>query len=107
MKDTNSPMIEVRVFTHPTCTTCPMAIQMVQRLVDRDAQVRMTLISLATAKGREIASALNVLSVPTILVHETRFVGVPKWEELLGAVEQAKRSLKVSYGNHNGELESR
>ncbi len=82
-----------------------MAIQMVQRLVDRDAQVRMTLISLATVKGREIASALNVLSVPTILVHETRFVGVPKWEELLEAVEQAKRSL--NYGHHDGELESR
>lgn len=85
------PMIEVRVFTHPTCATCPNAIQMVQRLVERDPQVQMRFISLATANGRELAKAANVLSVPTIFVEQTRFVGVPRWDDLLEAVEREKQ----------------
>ncbi len=83
-------MIEVSLFTHPTCATCPNAIKMVQRLVEQDPQVQMRFISLATASGREQARSAGVLSVPTILVHETRFVGVPRWEDLLEAVEREK-----------------
>lgn len=86
-------MIEIRVFTHPTCATCPNAIQMVQRLAEQDTQVQMRLVSLATANGREIAKSLNVMSVPTIFVNETRFVGVPKWDELLEAVEREKQNI--------------
>ena len=88
-------MIEIRVFTHPTCATCPNAIQMVQRLAEQDSQVQMKLVSLATANGREIAKSANVLSVPTIFVNETRFVGVPKWDALLEAVrnEYEKENL--------------
>lgn len=86
-------MIEVRVFTHPTCATCPNAIQMVQRLMQQDPQVQMRLVSLATANGREIARASNVLSVPTIFVNETRFVGVPRWDDLLAAVEREKQTV--------------
>lgn len=86
-------MIEIRVFTHPTCVTCPNAIQMVQRLTEQDPQTQMRLISLATVNGREIAKSLSVLSVPTIFVNETRFVGVPKWDDLLEAVEREKHNM--------------
>lgn len=86
-------MIEVRVFTHPTCTTCPNAIQMVQRLAEQDPQVQMRLVSLATPKGREIAKAAHVLSVPTVFVHETRFVGVPRWNDLVEAVAREKQKV--------------
>ena len=86
-------MIEVRVFTHPTCATCPSAIQMVQRLAEQDPQVQMRLVSLATANGRETAKAANVLSVPTVFVNETRFVGVPKWNDLLEAVAHEKQTV--------------
>lgn len=86
-------MIEIRVFTHPTCATCPTAIQMVQRLAAEDSQVEMKLVSLATANGREIAKSLNVMSLPTILVNETRFVGVPKWDDLLEAVAREKQNM--------------
>ena len=86
-------MIEIRVFTHPTCATCPNAIQMVQRLVAQDSQVQMRLVSLATANGREIAKSLNVLSVPTIFVNEARFVGVPKWDDLLATVERERQAV--------------
>ncbi len=84
--------IDVLVFTHPTCTTCPQAIQMVQRLAEQDHQVQMRLISLATSSGRELARTMNVWSVPTIVVRQTRFVGVPAWNELLAAVEREKHS---------------
>jgi protein-disulfide isomerase len=84
-------MIEVRVFTHPTCATCPNAIQMAQRLAEQDSQVQMRLVSLATANGREIAKLSNVLSVPTVFVNETRFVGVPRWDDLLEAVAREKQ----------------
>ena len=86
-------MIEIRVFTHPTCATCPNAIQMVQRLEAQDSSVQMRLVSLATANGREIAQSANVMSVPTVFVNETRFVGVPKWDELLEAVKYEKENL--------------
>lgn len=89
-KGMSFPMIEIRVFTHPTCATCPNAIQMVQRLAEQDSQVQMRLVSLATANGRAIAKSLNVMSVPTVFVNETRFVGVPKWDDLLEAVKQEK-----------------
>ena len=85
-------MIEIRVFTHPTCATCPNAIQMVQRLEAQDSSVQMKLVSLATANGREIAKSANVLSVPTVFVNEIRFVGVPRWDDLLAA-EKKKKSL--------------
>jgi len=84
-------MIEVRVFTHPTCATCPNAIRMVQRLVEQDPGVQMRLLSLATATGREAAKAANVLSVPTVFVAETRFTGSPDWEKLLQAVADEKQ----------------
>ncbi len=87
-------MIEVRVFTHPTCATCPNAIQMVQRLAEQDSQVQMRLVSLATANGREIAKASNVLSVPTVFVNEIRFVGVPRWDDLLEAVAREKQKVQ-------------
>ncbi|MBI3162823.1 MAG: hypothetical protein HYZ23_09945, partial [Chloroflexi bacterium] len=66
---------------------------MVQRLEAQDSSVQMRLVSLATANGREIAKSLNVLSVPTVFVNETRFVGVPKWDELLEAVKHEKENL--------------
>ncbi|MGE5248839.1 MAG: thioredoxin family protein [Bacteroidota bacterium] len=85
-------MIEVRLFTHPTCATCPNAIKMVQRLAEQDPEVQMRFVSLATANGRELARAANVLSVPTIFVRETRFTGVPPWDELLEAVQREKQT---------------
>ena len=63
---------------------------MVQRLEAQDSSVQMKLVSLATANGREIAKSANVLSVPTVFVNEIRFVGVPRWDDLLAAVEREK-----------------
>jgi protein-disulfide isomerase len=35
------------------------------------------------------------MSVPTIFVNETRFVGVPKWDDLLEAVSREKLSTDL------------
>ncbi|MFN3284916.1 MAG: hypothetical protein ACK45F_01380 [bacterium] len=82
----------VKVFTHPTCTSCKAAIQMVERLARDDPEVSATVVSLASAAGREEARREDILSVPTILVGRgRRLVGVPRWEELVAAV-RAERS---------------
>jgi len=80
----------VRVFTHPVCVTCPMAIRLAQRLVDMYPGLELRVVSLGSQKGREEAKQEGILSVPTIIVGKTRFVGVPEWEALVAAVERER-----------------
>jgi len=87
-------MIEVRVFTHPTCTTCPTAIRLAQRLADENPDVELRIISLGSARGREAAKAAGVLSVPTVFVGAQRFVGVPGWNELVSALERERCAIR-------------
>lgn len=82
-------MIPVRVFTHPTCATCPNAIRLAQKLAEENSAVDLRIISLGSASGRVIAKSEQVLSVPTVLVGSTRFVGVPEWGQLVEAVREA------------------
>ena len=89
-------MIKVRVFTHPTCTTCPTAIRLAQRLADENPDVELHIISLGSVRGREAAKAAGVLSVPTVFVGEQRFVGVPGWGELVSALNR-ERSKYTEY----------
>lgn len=86
-------MIEVRVFTHPTCTTCPTAIRLVQRLAAENPDVTLRIISPGSTRGREAARAAGVLSVPTVFVGAQRFVGVPMWDELVSALERERRTI--------------
>lgn len=81
----------VKVFTHPTCTSCKSALHLVERLAARE-DVGVRVVSLASRGGRQEAEAEQVLSVPTIVVGAGhRFVGVPRWEELVAAVEAEVR----------------
>ncbi len=84
--------VSIQVYTHPTCLTCPQAIRLTQDLAAKDADVDLRITSLATERGRNEAAALNILSVPTILVGEqrTRFTGVPTRVELVEAIEREK-----------------
>ncbi len=81
-------MIPIRVFTHPTCATCPQAIRLAQELAEERSDVSLRVISLGSAKGREIAKAEQILTVPTVFVGERRFTGVPRRDELVAAIEQ-------------------
>lgn len=83
-------MIPVRVFTHPVCATCPMAIRTAQRLADENPDVELRIISLGSARGREQAKEAEVLSVPTVFVGPVRFTGVPPWDELVAALDSQR-----------------
>lgn len=88
--------IPLRVFTHPTCLTCPQAIRLTQDVAAHDPDIEWQLTSLATPAGRQIAAAHEILSVPTILVgaEGLRLVGVPTRDALLQAIENAKANAR-------------
>jgi len=67
-----------------------MAIRLAQRLVEMYPDLELRIISLGSPRGREEAKREGVLSVPTVIVGKTRFVGVPKWEALVAAVERER-----------------
>lgn len=88
-------MIQIIVFTHPVCTGCGTAIRLTQELADENPDVNLRIHSLASASGREAAQAAQVLSVPTVFVGETRFVGAPNKQDLDTAVDQARSTIKA------------
>ncbi|MCP4358024.1 MAG: thioredoxin [Chloroflexi bacterium] len=83
-------MIPIRVFTHPTCATCPQAIQLAQETAANNLDIELHIISLGSASGREKAKVAQVLSVPTVFVGEHRFTGVPKRDEFAAAIEEQR-----------------
>ncbi len=84
--------MEIRVFTHPVCKTCPMAIRMAQEVASRYDGVDVRVVSLGSPTGREEAKREGILSVPTIIVGDIRFIGVPEWDALVSAVERVMRN---------------
>lgn len=88
--------VVVRVFTHPVCTTCHLAIRMAEELARQRDDLSVRVVSLANERGRDEAAREHVLSVPTVIVGvATRFVGVPKKPELVKAVDAAKRMITL------------
>ncbi len=85
-------MIRLRVFTHPTCATCPQAIRLASEIAEGQPDIDFRVISLGSAKGRAIAREHQVLSVPTLFVDDIRFVGVPSREALLEAIQQRRQA---------------
>ena len=83
-------MIPMRVYTHPTCATCPQAIQLAQQTAAENPDVELRFISLGSARGRDAAKAEQVLSVPTVFVGDQRFTGVPRRDELAAAIEEQR-----------------
>lgn len=86
------PKIPIQVYTHPTCLTCPQAIKLTQDIAAKEPDIDLRITSLASARGRQEAAALDILSVPTILVGQPpiRFTGVPTRAVLMEAIEQAR-----------------
>lgn len=61
---------------------------MIERLARARQDLSLQILSLATKSGRAEAQKEHVLSVPTVLVGRNhRFGGVPRWEDLVAAVE--------------------
>ena len=65
-----------------------MAIRMAQEVAARYDGLEVRVVSLGSPKGREEAKREGVLSVPTIIIGDVRFIGVPEWEALVKAVEK-------------------
>ncbi len=89
--------VTLQVFTHPVCPTCPQAIRMAQELAAQRPEVEVRVVSLASERGRAEARAAQVLSVPTIIVGNgvRRFVGVPRWRDLVEAIEEALAGAEI------------
>lgn len=90
--------ILVRVFTHPVCTSCHLAIEMAQDLSEQRDDVEVRIVSLANQAGIDEARNENVLSLPTVIVGRSsnRFIGVPKREDFSRAVHDERQRLMVS-----------
>jgi len=87
-------MIQIRVFTHPVCKTCPAAIKLAESMAKLYPDVEVRVISLGSPQGREEAKREGILSVPTILVEHHRFVGLPERAALIRTIEQARREAE-------------
>ncbi len=97
MKSDEKPVM-VRVFTHPVCTTCHYAIELAQELSMRRNDLDVQVVSLANEKGLNEARDENVLSVPTVIIGKAskRFVGVPRREEFMKAIDEEKKRLTIN-----------
>ena len=69
-----------------------MAIRMAQEVAARYDGLQVRVVSLGSPKGREEAKREGILSVPTIIVGDIRFIGVPEWEALEAAVVRVVNS---------------
>ena len=83
-------MLYIRVFTHPVCKTCPAAIGLAEAAAAAYPDVAVLVISLGSPQGRAAAKAEGILSVPTIIVGDIRFVGVPERDALVKAIERER-----------------
>ena len=83
-------MIPIKMFTHPVCTGCSTTILLLQEMVDENPDLDLQFFSLASDRGREKAKALQVLSVPTVFIGDTRFVGTPNRNDLEMAIEEER-----------------
>lgn len=70
-----------------------MAIRMAQEVASHHDGVDVRVVSLGSPTGREEARREGILSVPTVIVGNIRFIGVPEWEALENAV------IKMLNGN--------
>lgn len=84
--------ITIKMFTHPVCTGCSTTILLLQEMVEENSELTLQFFSLASDRGRKEAKALQVLSVPTVFIGDTRFVGTPDRNDLEIAIE-AERTL--------------
>ena len=61
--------LEVKVFTLPTCSTCPVAKNIASE-VAKEFNVRYREISLATKEGWDEGLAYDIMSTPSIVIDE-------------------------------------
>ena len=85
MSDADTPTVQV--FTAEDCGRCPTVIELVSELTtDRSIAVEV----LDVEEDRRVALRAGVLSVPTVVVGDEQFRGVPDRERLETAIAAAE-----------------
>jgi small redox-active disulfide protein 1 len=84
-------MVIIEVMKTSTCSFCPMAIEVVNKVAKEFGdKVNVKILPLEEEENMKRAKGLGVTAVPVILINGMmRFTGVPKEENLKSAIEQA------------------
>ncbi|MBE2900552.1 thioredoxin [Methanothermobacter thermautotrophicus] len=80
-------VVNIEVFTSPTCPYCPMAIEVVDE-AKKEFGDRIQVEKIDIMVDREKAIEYGLMAVPAIAINGVvRFVGAPSREELFEAIK--------------------
>jgi len=80
-------VVNIEVFTSPTCPYCPMAIEVVDE-AKKEFGDRIQVEKIDIMADREKAIEYGLMAVPAIAINGVvRFVGAPSREELFEAIK--------------------
>jgi len=78
-------MKKVEVFVSPTCSFCPMAVEIIKR-IEEDVDIDVEYLDIIESRTRALEYGL--MAVPAIAIDgKIKFVGVPEEEELRKELE--------------------
>jgi thioredoxin 1 len=88
-------VVEIEVFTSPTCPHCPRAVSLVKEFVDK-GQVELVETNIGSPEGKQKADEFEIRAVPTLLVRgpgseePIGLRGVPSRDTLVKVIEIAE-----------------
>ena len=82
--------IKVKVFTSEQCAFCNIALQIVEEAVGRMDYYHpfIEVVETPVDKRPRLTEKLQILAVPTIVVSDSRIVGLPSADELEQLIHQ-------------------
>lgn len=84
--------IKIEAFYSPLCPDCPKAIG-ITREVAEEYGIELFEINVLSPNGQKKAEERNVKSIPSILIGETKIMGIPTKEQLKKALEKELEML--------------
>ncbi|MFW9800313.1 MAG: thioredoxin family protein [Candidatus Thorarchaeota archaeon] len=89
--------IKINVFTSKQCAFCSIALQIVEEAVGRldFYQPHIEVVETPVEKRPRLTERLQILAVPTIVVSESRIVGLPRIDELEQLIHQEMFTSKL------------
>ena len=81
-------VVEIEIFVSQGCELCRLAREVVKKVTEKyPGDVHVSEVDML--KEKELSEELGISSAPVVLVdRDTRFVGVPREEYLLDAVQK-------------------
>jgi thioredoxin 1 len=82
--------VEIEVYTSPTCPYCPHAMKLLNEVAPSFGQnVTVEEVNSWSEEGQTRALKHGIMAVPTIVINgKVKFVGVPKKDELVKAIQE-------------------